>query len=140
MYRKKERGRGYLVSCRSEVPDYVEGSEDREERRERGLRIRITQSTIAFNLMRTIEQSEVYFGRCDQAAEYLMKGKKVSIHLEVLGHYETNVKQWLVDLHNAIAVECYDPADCLEGSCSPEYKLSVLVKDGKAIASAKRVN
>ncbi len=131
---------GYQVSCRSEVPDYVEGSEDREERRERGLRIRRTQSTIAFNLMRTIEQSEVYFGRCDQVAEYLMKGKKVSIHLEVLGHYETNVKQWLVDLHNAIAVECYDPADCLEDSCSPEYKLSVLVKDGKAIASAKRVN
>ncbi len=131
---------GYQVSCRSEVPDYVEGREDREERRERGLRIRRTQSTIAFNLMRTIEQSEVYFGRCDQVAEYLMKGKKVSIHLEVLGHYETNVKQWLVDLHNAIAVECYDPADCLEDSCSPEYKLSVLVKDGKAIASAKRVN
>ena len=92
------------------------------------------------SLMRTIEQAEVYFGRCDQAAEYLMKGKKVSIHLEVLGQFGTDVKQWLVDLHNAIAVECYDPADCLEDSCSPEYKLSVLVKNGKAIASAKQVN
>lgn len=90
--------------------------------------------------MRTQEQAEVYFGRCDQAAVYLMKGKKVSIHLEVLGQFSTDVKQWLVDLHNAIAVECYDPADCLEDSCSPEYKLSVLVKNGKAIASAKRVN
>ena len=95
--------------------------------------------------MRTYEQAEIYFGRCDQAAEYLMRGKKVSIHLEVLGQFGTDVKQWLVDLHNAIAVECYDPADCLEGrryvySCAPEYKLSVLVKNGKAIASAKRVN
>jgi hypothetical protein len=107
---------------------------------DRGLRIRVTQSSIAFNLMRTFEQAEVYFGRCDQAAEYLMKGKKVSIHLEVLGQFDTNVKQWLVDLHNAIAVECYDPSDCLEDSCSPEYKLSVLVKNGKAIASAKQVN
>jgi hypothetical protein len=107
---------------------------------DRGLRIRVTQSSIAFNSMRTFEQAEVYFGRCDQAAEYLMKGKKVSIHLEVLGQFDTNVKQWLVDLHNAIAVECYDPSDCLEDSCSPEYKLSVLVKNGKAIASAKQVN
>jgi len=90
--------------------------------------------------MRTIEQAEAYFGRCDQAAEYLMKGKKVSIHLEVLGQFGRTEKQWLVDLHNAIAVECYDPADCLEDSCSPEYKLSVLVKNGKAIASAKQVN
>ena len=97
-------------------------------------------NSIAFKSMRTYEQAEVYFGRCDQAAEYLMKGKKVSIHLEVLGQFGTDVKQWLVDLHNAIAVECYDPADCLEDSCGPEYKLSVLVKNGKAIASAKRVN
>ena len=90
--------------------------------------------------MQTIEEREVYFARCDKAAEYLMKGKKVSIHLEVLGQFGTDVKQWLVDLHNAIAVECYDPADCLEDSCTPEYKLSVLVKDGKAIAKAKQVN
>jgi hypothetical protein len=90
--------------------------------------------------METIEQHEVYFGRCEQAAEYLMRGKKVSIHLEVLGKFDTNVKQWLVDLHNAIVVVCYDPSDCLEDSCGPEYRLSVLVKNGKAIASAKRVN
>jgi hypothetical protein len=90
--------------------------------------------------MRTFEQAEVYFGRCDQAAKHLMRGKKVSIHLEVLGQFSANVSQWLVDLHNAIAVETYDPSDCLEGSCLPEYKLSVLVKHGKAIASAKRVN
>lgn len=122
------------------TPDYVVGMNDGEDLGQRGLRIRSTQVTIAFRSMRTFEQSEVYFARCDQAAEYLMKGKKVSIHLEVLGHYDTNVKQWLVDLHNAIAVECYDPADCLEGSCSPEYKLSVLVRGGKAIASAKRVD
>jgi hypothetical protein len=90
--------------------------------------------------MRTFEQSEVYFGRCEQAAEYLMKGKKVSIYVEVLDQFSSNVKQWLVDLHNAIAVECYDPSDCFEDSSSPEYKLSVLVKNGKAIASAKQVN
>ncbi len=83
--------------------------------------------------------TELYFARCEQAAENLMKGKKVSIHLEVLGQLGTDVKQWLVDLHNAIAVECYDPADCLEGSCSSEYKISILVRGGKAIASAKRV-
>lgn len=85
-------------------------------------------------------EAEVYFSRCERAAEYLMRGKKVSIQLEVLDECGGNVKQWLVDLHNAIAIECYDPADCLEGSCSPEYKVSVLVKEGKAIASAKQVN
>ena len=90
--------------------------------------------------MTTIEQREVYFARCEQAAEYLMRGKKVIIHLEVLGKFNTDVKQWLVDLHNAIAVECYDPADCLEDSCPEKYKLSVLVKNGKAIASAKRTS
>ena len=87
-----------------------------------------------------LSQAEVYFARCDQAAEYLMRGKKVSIHLEVLGQFSVEVKQWLVDLHNAIAIECYDPARCLEDDFGPEYKLSVLVKNGKAIASAKQVN
>jgi len=87
-----------------------------------------------------LSQAEVYFARCDQAAEYLMRGKKVSIHLEVLGQFSVEVKQWLVDLHNAIAVECYDPARCFEDDFGPEYKLSVLVKNGKAIASAKQVN
>ena len=90
--------------------------------------------------MKTAQMAEVYFARCDAAAEELIKGKKVSIHLEVLGHYDTNVKQWLVDLHNAIAVELYDPADCLEDSWAPEYKVSVLVKNDKAIATAKQVN
>ena len=106
----------------------------------RGLRIRYNAEFHRYYTMRTYEQAEVYFARCDAAAEYLMKGKKVSIHLEVLGQFGTDVKQWLVDLHNAIAVECYDPADCLEDSITPEYKLSVLVKNGKAIASAKQVN
>lgn len=83
-------------------------------------------------------QAEVYFARCEQAAVYLMKGKKVSIELEVLAEFNTDVKEWLVDLHNAIAVECYDPSDCLEDSCPAVYKVSVLVKNGKAIASAKQ--
>lgn len=95
--------------------------------------------------MRTFEQTEVYFARVERAVEELMKGKKVSVHLtELTTQHFTDVKQWLVDLHNAIATECYDPsawlAGCLEDSCSPDYKLSVLVKNGKAIASAKQVN
>jgi len=37
-------------------------------------------------------------------------------------------------------VDFYDPADCcLEGSSTPCYKVSVLVRQGQAIASAKEV-
>ena len=90
-------------------------------------------------LMKTFEQADVYFSRCDKAAEVLIQGKKVSIQLKVLGEFDTNVKQWLVDLHNAIVTECYDPSDCLEDSHTVAYKVSVLVKEGKATATAKQI-
>jgi hypothetical protein len=83
---------------------------------------------------------EEYFARCDKAVGPLTKGKKITVHLSVLADNNRDAKQWMIDLHNAIAVEFYDPADCLEDSCIPEYKVSVVVRQGKAIASAKRTN
>jgi len=85
-------------------------------------------------------KSEAYFARCDKAVEPLTQGKKITVELAVLADNGRDAKQWLIDLHNAIAVEFYDPADCLEDSCTPEYKVSVVVRQGKAIASAKRTN
>ena len=87
-----------------------------------------------------LTKSEAYFARCDKAVGPLTQGKKITVELAVLADNGRDAKQWLVDLHNAIAVEFYDPADCLEGSCTPEYKVSVVVRQSKAIASAKRTN
>jgi hypothetical protein len=84
--------------------------------------------------------SDDYIARCDKAVEPLTQGKKITVSLSVLADNGRDVKQWLIDLHNAIVVEYHDPADCLEDSCSPEYRLSVLVSGGKAMASAKRTN
>ena len=81
-----------------------------------------------------------YVARCEIAAQSLMFGKKVTIHLTLLAEQSISVQQWLTDLHNAIAVENYDISDELEGSFTAEYKVSVYVKQGRAIASAKRVN
>jgi len=87
-----------------------------------------------------LTKSEAYFARCDSAVRPLIQGKKVTVELAVLADNNRDARQWLTDLHNSIAVEFYDPADCLEGSCTPEYKVSVLVRQGRAIASAKRTN
>jgi hypothetical protein len=87
-----------------------------------------------------VTKIEEYFARCDKAVKPLTQGKKVTVHLSVLADNGCDARQWMVDLHNSLAVEFYDPADCLEGSCSPEYKVSVVVRQGKAIASAKRTN
>ena len=81
-----------------------------------------------------------YVARCEIAAQSLQAGKKVTIHIAVLAEQSITVQQWLTDLHNAIAVDNYCPSDELEGSFSPEYKVSIYVKQGRAIASAKRSN
>ena len=81
-----------------------------------------------------------YFDRCEIAAQSMQAGKKITISLTLLAEQSITVQQWLTDLHNAIAVDNYCPTDELEGSFSPEYKVSVYVKQGKAIASAKRSN
>ena len=83
---------------------------------------------------------EDYFARCDSAVKPLVQGRKVSVDLAVLADNRRDAKQWLIDLHNAICVEFYDPADCLEDSCTPEFKVSVVIKQGRAVASAKRTN
>jgi len=83
---------------------------------------------------------EEYFARCDKAVEPLIKGKRITVELAILADNGRDAKQWMIDLHNAIAVEFYDPADCLEDAYAPEYKVSVVVRQGKAIASAKRTN
>ena len=80
--------------------------------------------------------SDDYIARCDKAVEPLTQGKKIAVELAVLADNGRDARQWMIDLHNAIAVEFYDPAD----SCTPDYKLSVVVRQGKAIASAKRTN
>ncbi len=85
-------------------------------------------------------KSEAYFARCDKAVKPLTQGKKITVELALLADHGRDAKQWMIDLHNSLAVEFYDPADCLEDSCTPEYKVSVLVRQGKAIASAKRTN
>jgi hypothetical protein len=87
-----------------------------------------------------LTKAEDYYARCEKAVGPLTKGKKITVELAVLIDNKRDAAQWMIDLHNAIAVEFYDPADCLEGSCTPEYKVSVLVRQGKAIASAKRTN
>ena len=87
-----------------------------------------------------LTKTEDYFVRCDKAVEPLIKGKRITVELAILADNNRDAKQWMIDLHNAIAVEFYDPADCLEDSCTPEYKVSVVVRQGKAIASAKRTN
>ena len=81
-------------------------------------------------------KTEAYFARCDKAVRPLVQGKRITVELSLLADNGRDAKQWLVDLHNSIAVEFYDPAD----EDTPEYKVSVLVKQGKAIASAKRTN
>ena len=85
-------------------------------------------------------KAEDYFARCDKAVMPLTNGKKITVPVPVLQDHEIDPRQWRIDLHNAICVEFYDPADCLEDSCSPEYKVTVHVKQGKAIAWAKRTN
>ena len=87
-----------------------------------------------------LTKSEDYFARCDKAVKPLVQGKKIAVELAVLADNNRSAQQWMVDLHNALAVEFYDPADCLEGSCTPEYRISVVVRHGKAVASAKRTN
>ena len=87
-----------------------------------------------------LTKTEEYFARCDSAVRPLIQGKRITVELALLADHGRDARQWLVDLHNAVAVELYDPADCLPDSCSPEYKVSVVVRQGKAIASAKRTN
>ena len=85
-------------------------------------------------------KSESYFARCDAAVMPLTNGKKITVPVAVLQDHKIDAAQWRIDLHNAIAVEFYDPTDaCLEVSCTPSYKVSVLVRQGFAIASAKEV-
>ena len=83
--------------------------------------------------------SDDYIARCDKAVEPLTQGKKIAVELALLADNGRDARQWMIDLHNAIAVEFYDPADCLEDSCTPDYKVSVVVRQGKAIATAKEV-
>lgn len=83
---------------------------------------------------------ESYFARCEAAVMPLTKGKKITVPVAVLQDHNIKPGQWRIDLHNAIAVEFYDPADpYLEGSCTPSYKVNVLVRQGFAIATAKKV-
>jgi|32_taG_2_1085360.scaffolds.fasta_scaffold48589_1 hypothetical protein len=83
---------------------------------------------------------ESYLARCEAAVMPLTNGKKITVPVAVLQDHKVDAAQWRIDLHNAIAVDFYDPADCcLEGSSTPCYKVSVLVRQGQAIASAKEV-
>jgi hypothetical protein len=78
----------------------------------------------------------VYFERCGKAAIHLIDGRTVSIQLEVLSQFNTDLEQWIKDLSGYIKTEFWDPET---ETHLREYKVSVLVKGNKAIASAKQV-
>ncbi len=80
---------------------------------------------------------EDYMNRCEAAVDYLVKGKRIHVHVAVLEELGVDVRQWMIDLKNAISVEFYDPSDCLEDSYTEGYKISVKVSGGIATASAK---
>ena len=66
--------------------------------------------------------------RFEQAANMLAAGRKVSVQVRELP--QGNVQAWLQELKTYLIVNHSDPFDELR------FKVSVLVKDGKAVASA----
>jgi hypothetical protein len=82
---------------------------------------------------------DVYMNRCEAAVDSLVKGKRIHVYVAVLDELGVDVRQWMIDLKNAISVEFYDPSDCMEDSYSDEYKVSVKVSNGIATASAKAI-
>jgi hypothetical protein len=91
--------------------------------RYRGLRIRTTQDTIAFNSMTERMQ------RFEQAANALVAGRKVSVTVSELP--QGNVQAWLAELKSYVIFGHTDPGD------EVTYKVYVTVKEGRAIAQAK---
>ena len=75
--------------------------------------------------------------RCEAAVDPLVKGKRIHVHIAVLDELGIDVRQWLIDLKNAITVEFHDPSDCLEDAYTEGYKVSVKVSGGIATATAK---
>ena len=70
-------------------------------RRERGLRIRVTQSSIAFNSMTTATISELELDyRIEQASFALFEGKKVSMKAGVFRASGTTPKYFMQTLLN----------------------------------------
>ena len=92
-------------------------------RRERGLRIRVTQSSIAFNSMTE------RIARFEKAANMLAAGRKVSVTVSELP--QGNVQAWLAELKSYVIFGHTDPGD------EVTYKVYVTVKEGRAIAQAK---
>ena len=92
-------------------------------RRERGLRIRVTQDTIAFNSMTE------RIARFEKAANMLAAGRKVSVTVSELP--QGNVQAWLAELKSYVIFGHTDPGD------EVTYKVYVTVKEGRAIAQAK---
>lgn len=80
-----------------------------------------------------------YMNRCEAAVKPLVCGKRIHVYVSVLDEVGVNAHQWMIDLKNAITVEYHDPSDCLEGAYREEYRVSVVVRNGIATASAKPV-
>jgi len=81
---------------------------------------------------------EEYFARCEKAVKPLARGERVSVSIAVLADNKVSVQRWMKDLSSSMAIEFHDPSDCFdeERFC---WKVSVVVREGKAIASAKEV-
>ena len=81
---------------------------------------------------------EEYFARCEKAAKPLARGERVSVSITVLADNERTVQQWMKDLSSSMAIEFHDPSDCFDEErwC---WRVSVVVRQGRAIASAKEV-
>jgi hypothetical protein len=91
----------------------------------RGLRIRRTQSSIAFSVMTD------RINRFEQAANVLVEGKKVSVAVKELP--QGNVQAWLAELRSYVIFCHTDPGD------EVSYRVYVTVRNGRAVAAAKLV-
>ena len=80
-----------------------------------------------------------YMNRCEAAVEGLVRGKRIHVYVSVLDEVGVNAHQWMIDLKNAITCEFHDPSDCMPDSYTEEYRVSVVVREGIATASAKRI-
>ena len=81
---------------------------------------------------------EEYFARCEKAAKPLARGERVSVSIAVLADNNVTAQQWMKDLSSSMAIEFHDASDCFDEERF-NWKVSVVVRGGKAIASAKEV-
>jgi len=60
------------------------------------------------------------------------------VSIAVLADNNVTAQQWMKDLSSSMAIEFHDASDCFDEERF-NWKVSVVVRGGKAIASAKEV-